>query len=98
MQVTERGLNGGEDHIEPEINQIDACQRDHQAAANHYPSIQDVINDIEQRNVICRIRSDDDDVVGSFQDTEPDLCRLGGVLQQFRCLLHSDFALRETNE
>src|SRR5438132_12688982 len=30
-----------------------------------------MINDIEQRNVICKICSDDDDIVGAFQVVNP---------------------------
>src|SRR5437868_6472954 len=52
FNVFQRGLNRGEDRIESEINQINACNRNHQAAMQYDARVKHMIEDVEQRSVL----------------------------------------------
>ncbi len=56
IEVAQRRLHRGKDDIEPDIHQVDAGQRDHQAAVNHHAGVQHVVQYLEQRESRCRRR------------------------------------------
>lgn len=63
LQIADGCLDRGEDHIKPDVDQIYSRQRNYEAAADHDPGIQDVVDNVKHRGVIGEICPGNDDIV-----------------------------------
>jgi hypothetical protein len=59
--VLQGGFDGRQDDVEAQENQIDSGQRDDYVAAQNHTLIQHVVQNVEQRHLIARIVSGEND-------------------------------------
>jgi hypothetical protein len=57
-------LDGSQDHIESDIDEVDTGERNHQIPSDNDARIQNVIEDVQKRGFIRRIVFVDDDAAG----------------------------------
>jgi hypothetical protein len=63
--VLQRRFDRREDDIQAKVDQVNSGQRNDYVSANDGALVQDVVEDIEKRSFICRVRSRENNVVRS---------------------------------